>query len=38
MKSAVLFCFENILKLREKVRGNLVCCLMWGDSGNKKEV
>jgi len=30
MKSAVPFCFENILKLREKVRENLVCSLMWG--------
>jgi len=38
MKSAVPFCFENILKLREKVRENLVCCLMWGYSENKKEV
>jgi len=38
MKSAVPDCFENILKLREKVRGNLVCCLMWGYSGNRKEV
>ena len=26
----VPFCFEYLLKLREKVRGNLVCCLMWG--------
>jgi len=38
MISAVPFCFENILKLREKVRENLVCSLMWGYSGNKKEV
>jgi len=38
MKSAVPFCFENLLKLREKVSKNLVCCLMWGYSENKKEV
>ena len=38
IKSAVPFCFENILKLREKVRENLVCCLMWEYSENKKEV
>ena len=38
MKSAVPFCFENILKLREKGRENLVCRLMWGYSGNKKKV
>jgi len=30
MISVVPFCFENILKLREKVRENLVCSLMWG--------
>ena len=36
MISVVPFCFENILKLREKVRENLVCCLMWGYSENKK--
>ena len=35
MKSAVPFCFEYLLKLREKVRGNLVCCLMWGYFENK---
>jgi len=38
MISVVPFCFEYILKLREKVRKNLVCCLMWGYSENKKEV
>jgi len=38
MISVVPFCFEYILKLREKVRGNLVYCLMWGYSENKKEV
>ena len=37
-KTCSSFCFEYILKLREKVRENLVCCLMWGYSGNKKEV
>jgi len=38
MISVVPFCFEYILKLREKVREDLVCCLMWGYSENKKEV
>jgi len=31
-------CFEYILKLREKAREKLLCCLMWGYSVNKKDV
>jgi len=38
MKFVVPDCFEYILKLREKAREKLLCCLMWGYSVNKKDV